>query len=416
MNITIIGGGAAGFMAAVTAAEKFPNAAITIIEKNKTVLNKVRVSGGGRCNVTNDPTDLRFFVKNYPRGEKFLRQLFNQFNAQDTVDWFTKNGVTLKTEADGRMFPTSNTSQTIIEFFIRITRALNINVRTSISISTFAVVSKNKEPYFLLKSEQGETFEADRVLIATGGHPKSSGYEWLQNHLFEINSPIPSLFTFNTPTNNLIKLAGVSIPDAIVKIVGTKLEYRGPLLITHWGFSGPAVLKLSAWGAKYLHEKNYEFTSKVNWVPELSEDEVREQLMLQRQNNSKQQIASHSRFEIPNRLWKEFTTNAEIPDTLRWNEASNKHLNRLVELLTNSQFEVKGKTTFKEEFVTCGGVALNEINPVTLESKRIPGLFFAGELLDVDGITGGFNFQNAWTTGYVVGTHIGKPISIPTQP
>ncbi len=408
MNIVIIGGGASGFIAAITAAENFPHAVIVIIEKNKTVLNKVRVSGGGRCNVTHDPSDLRTFVKNYPRGEKLLRQLFQQFSAVDTIKWFEEKGVKLKTEVDGRMFPVSDSSQTIIECLTRHARLHNITVKTSLTIKSFDTCLKDNELEFVLKTEQGEELMANRILIATGGYPKLSGFEWIENHNFEIIPPIPSLFTFNTPGNELIKLAGVSTPDALVRITGTKLEYRGPLLITHWGFSGPAVLKLSAWGAAYLSEKNYEFNCKINWVPSLTENQIREQLLSERNQSSKQQIASHSRFGIPNRLWKAFTNMAEIPDDLRWIDASNKHINRLVELLTNNQHEVKGKTTYKEEFVTCGGVALENIKSDTLESKLIPGLYFAGEVLHVDGITGGFNFQNAWTTGYVVGKNIGK--------
>ncbi len=407
MNIIIIGGGASGFMAAITAAENHPNARITILEKNKTVLNKVRVSGGGRCNVTHTPSDLRNFVKNYPRGEKFLRQLFQQFNAVDTIKWFEEKGVILKTELDGRMFPISDSSQTIIECLSRIARLLNITIKTSIAIKSFTSTINDNGSEFIIKTDHNEEFTADRVLIATGGHPKLTGYEWIESHNFKISSPIPSLFTFNTPGNPLLELAGVSTPDAIVKISGTKLEYRGPLLITHWGFSGPAILKLSAWGAEFLFEKGYEFTCKINWVPSLTENQIREQLLQEKQQKPKQQITSHAKFGIPSRLWKTFTLLAEIPESLRWLDASNKHINRMVELLSNNHYEVKGKTTYKEEFVTCGGVALENIHPNTLESKLIPGLFFAGEVLNVDGITGGFNFQNAWTTGYIVGKNIG---------
>jgi predicted Rossmann fold flavoprotein len=407
MLIAIVGGGASGFMAAITAAELNPNAQIVILEKNKTVLNKVRVSGGGRCNVTHNPSDLRFFIKNYPRGEKMLRKLLHDFDAKATVNWFEGKGVKLKTEADGRMFPVTDSSQTIIECMVRTARNLNIEIRTGISVKSFSA-NVDGSKGFTLHLDGGERMSADRLLIATGGYPKSSGFEWLQEHQHDVIDPLPSLFTFNTPDNYLLPLAGVSVQDAVVKIMGTKHEWQGPLLITHWGFSGPAVLKLSAWGARDLAEKNYNFICKINWLPQVNEQQVREFLLLEKTKTPKQQISSHSRFGIPSRLWKAFVEKCEIPDELRWSEATNKALNRLIELLTNSQFEVKGKTTFKEEFVTCGGISLASINHDTLESQAVPGLYFAGEVLDVDGITGGFNFQNAWTTGYVAGKNMAK--------
>ncbi|REA61637.1 aminoacetone oxidase family FAD-binding enzyme [Dyadobacter luteus] len=402
MQIVIIGGGASGFMAAITAAETFPGSGIQILEKNRTVLNKVRISGGGRCNVTHRPSDLRFYIKNYPRGEKLLRKLLSQFSAQDTVDWFESRGVNLKTEEDGRMFPTTDSSHTIIECLTRTARELGIAIRTSAGVTSFT----QDESGFALTMDDNSIVHCDRLLIATGGFPKRSGFDWIEQH--EIIAPNPSLFTFNTPDNYLLPLAGVSVQDALVKISGTKHEWRGPLLITHWGFSGPAILKLSAWGARDLADKNYEFTCRINWIPEMNEQQLREFLVAEKSKTPKQQISSHAKFGLSSRLWKTFTEQAEIPDNLIWSEAPHKLLNRLVDMLTNSQFEVKGKTTFKEEFVTCGGVALSELNAETLESKKIPGLFFSGEVIDVDGITGGFNFQNAWASGYVVGKSIGK--------
>lgn len=389
-------------MAAITAAETFPGSGIQILEKNRTVLNKVRISGGGRCNVTHRPSDLRFFIKNYPRGEKLLRKLLSQFSAQDTVDWFESRGVNLKTEEDGRMFPTTDSSHTIIECLTRTARELGIAIRTSAGVTSFT----KDESGFALTMDDNSIVHCDRLLIATGGFPKRSGFDWIEQH--EIIAPNPSLFTFNTPDNYLLPLAGVSVQDALVKISGTKHEWRGPLLITHWGFSGPAILKLSAWGARDLADKNYEFTCRINWVPEMNEQQLREFLVAEKSKTPKQQISSHAKFGLSSRLWKTFTEQAEIPDNLIWSEAPRKLLNRLADMLTNSQFEVKGKTTFKEEFVTCGGVALSELNAETLESKKIPGLFFSGEVIDVDGITGGFNFQNAWASGYVVGKSIGK--------
>lgn len=407
MQIAIVGGGASGFMAAVTAAENYPDARILIIEKNRTVLNKVRISGGGRCNVTHNPLDLRFFIKNYPRGEKLLRKLLCRFDAAATVNWFEKRGVKLKTEPDGRIFPVSDSSQTIIDCFLKAARNAGVEIRTSVSVKSFSRITNDSQQGFLLYTDQNETIFADRLLIATGGYPKPEGFDWLKAHEHEVISPLPSLFTFNTPTNDLLPLAGVSVQDALVKISGTKHEWRGPLLITHWGFSGPAILKLSAWGARDLAEKNYQFVCKINWVPEYNEQQIREIFIQEKLKTPKQQIASHARFGIPLRLWKAFSEKAEISETLRWSEATNKSLNKLTELLTNSQFDVKGKTTFKEEFVTCGGISLTDINPETLESKSVSGLFFCGEVIDVDGITGGFNFQSAWTTGYIAGMHAG---------
>jgi predicted Rossmann fold flavoprotein len=411
MHILIIGGGASGFMAAITAAESFPNSQITILEKNKTVLNKVRISGGGRCNVTHQPSDARHFIKNYPRGEKFLRPLLNTFNAQSTIDWFAKRGVKLRLEADGRMFPESNSSHTIVECLLRCTKNLNIKVQTSTDVKHFSVIESENQRFFSVALNNEEKIQCDRLLIATGGYPKPSGFEWISAHAHEIVDPLPSLFTFNTPQSYLLSLAGVSVPKATVKISGTKHVWEGPLLVTHWGFSGPAVLKLSAWAARDLAEKNYHFECRINWAPEFNEEKVRLLFLQEKVKSPKQQISSHARFDLPLRLWKALVAQAGIPADLKWADASNKHLNKLNELITNATFAVAGKTTFKEEFVTCGGVVLSNINPQTLESKQIKGLFFSGEVLDVDGITGGFNFQNAWTTGYIVGNNIGNPLS-----
>jgi predicted Rossmann fold flavoprotein len=408
MRIIIIGGGASGFMAAITAAETFPDASIQILEKNKTVLNKVRISGGGRCNVTHQPSDLRFFIKNYPRGEKMLKKLLHRFNAQDTVNWFEKRGVQLKTEADGRMFPVTDSSHTIVECLLRNTKNLGVSIRTNTAVKHFNCGNERGTAGFTIHLDNEEVLYAEKLLIATGGYPKLNSFDWIAAHAHNIVVPQPSLFTFNTPGNYLLSLAGVSVQDCLVKINGTKHEWRGPVLITHWGFSGPAILKLSAWGARDLAEKNYHFICKINWIPDFNEQQVREFLISEKTKTPKQQITSHSRFGIPMRLWKSFTEQADIPEGLIWSEASHKVLNRLTELLTNSQFEVKGKTTFKEEFVTCGGVSITDIDFETMESTKIPGLFFAGEVLDADGITGGFNFQNAWTTGYIAGKSIGK--------
>lgn len=404
LNITVIGGGAAGFFGAITAAETFPDSTVTILEKNRTVLNKVRISGGGRCNVTHACFDNRQLVKHYPRGEKSLRSLLNQFDATATVRWFEDRGVPLKTEADGRMFPTSNTSDTIVDCLLTTARRLGIQVRTSCGVSTLSAMKQGGWKLNLLSDE---TLQTDRVLIATGGYPQISAYDWLPKQNEPVLSPVPSLFTFNVPDSYLLPLAGVSVQDAKVSIVGMKQEQRGPLLITHWGFSGPAILRLSAWAARDLADSHYRFTLRINWVPSLNEQELRGALQDFRQQNGRKQVVSQNPFGLPTRIWQALTIEAGISDTQRWADLPAKPLNRLSERLTTSTFQVVGKSTFKDEFVTCGGIDFDSLHPQTLESKVQQGLFFAGEVLNVDGITGGFNFQSAWTTGYVAGKHIG---------
>ena len=403
LSIIIIGGGAAGFFGAITAAETFPTATITILEKNRTVLNKVRISGGGRCNVTHACFDNRQLLKQYPRGEKILRPLFNQFDATNTVEWFEDKGVPLKTEADGRMFPSTNTSETIVDCLLRTAQRLGVQVRTSCGVSTL----EQKDGRWQLLLLSGETLSADRVLVATGGHPQRSAYGWLPDQAEDLIDPVPSLFTFNVPDSPFLSLAGVSVQDAKVYVVGTKQEQRGPLLLTHWGFSGPAILRLSAWAARDLATRHYQFTLRINWVPDLSENDLRILLQDFRQQNGRKQVVSQNPCKIPSRLWTAFASESGLEETQRWADLPAKSLNRLIERLTNSQFNVAGKSTFKDEFVTCGGIASGSLNLQTMESKSQSGLFFAGEVIDVDGITGGFNFQSAWTTGYVAGKHIG---------
>ena len=406
IHIIVIGGGAAGFFGAITAAETFPDTRVTILEKTRTVLNKVRISGGGRCNVTHACFDNRQLVKQYPRGEKPLRTLLNQFDAAATVCWFENRGTALKTEADGRMFPATNTSETIVDCLLNTARRLGIDIRTSCGVS--ALTALPDQSGWQLTLLDGSTLRADRVLVATGGYPQLPSYDWLPNQAEPLLSPVPSLFTFNVPDSPLLTLAGVSVPDAGVYIVGTKQEQRGPLLITHWGFSGPAVLRLSAWAARELADVGYRFTLRVNWVPTLNDNTMRTALQDFRQQNGRKQVSSQNPFGLPSRLWQAMVHQSGITDEQRWADLPAKPLNQLANRLTNSQFQVTGKSTFKDEFVTCGGVALGSLHPETLESRVQPGLFFAGEVLDVDGITGGFNFQSAWTTGYVAGLHIGQ--------
>jgi predicted Rossmann fold flavoprotein len=405
LTIVVIGGGAAGFFGAITAAETFPNASVTILEKNRTVLNKVRISGGGRCNVTHACFDNRQLVKHYPRGEKPLRSLLTQFDATATVRWFENHGVELKTEADGRMFPSTNTSDTIVDCLLTTARRLGIQVRTSCGVAS---LSQTQEGQWRIQLLTGESLIADRVLVATGGYPQLSGYGWLPSQSEPILSPVPSLFTFNVPNNPLLPLAGVSVPDAKVYVVGTKQEQHGPLLVTHWGFSGPAILRLSAWAARELAELDYRFTLRINWTPAFNDNQLRLALQDFRQQNGRKLVASQNPFGLPSRLWQAFTAESGILEAQRWADLPAKLLNRLIERLTNSQFQVVGKSTFKDEFVTCGGIDISSLKPETLESKAQRGLFFAGEVLDIDGITGGFNFQNAWTTGYIAGRNIGR--------
>ncbi|MEJ8801818.1 BaiN/RdsA family NAD(P)/FAD-dependent oxidoreductase [Pontibacter sp. H249] len=403
MNIIVIGGGAAGFFGAIACAEANPNAQVTILEKSNKLLSKVRVSGGGRCNVTHNCFVPTVFSQHYPRGAKQLKEAFKNFGATETIAWFEKHGVKLKAEADGRMFPVTDNSETIIDCLMREAKRAGISIKTSTAVDKIEPQSINGNPQFLLNLSNGQSITADKVLVCTGGNPKSQAYNWLRELGHNIQAPVPSLFTFNVPDNALKELMGVSVPKAKVRIAGQKLEYEGPLLITHWGYSGPAVLKLSAWGARLFHDIGYTFTALINWIPEYTEEALREHLQDYRQSHPKKTVSSNPIFGLPQRLWKALTILADIPEQTRWAELPAKNTNKLIEALHRAPFEVKGKTTFKEEFVTCGGIDLSEVNFKTMESRVQPGLYFAGEVLDVDGITGGFNFQAAWTTGYLAG-------------
>jgi len=401
-DLIVIGGGAAGFFGALNAAQLNPKLRILILEKSTKLLAKVKVSGGGRCNVTHhcfEPTPLS---KHYPRGQKELKKLFYQFNAANTVSWFEQRGVNLKTEADGRMFPQSNNSQTIIDCFLREAEKYVIEIKTSCEVTQVVKIANHFEV-----SLNDKVFKTHTVLIATGGYNKRENYNWLAKFNHTIISPIPSLFTFNDSIRAFTSLMGVAVADAEVKIAGTRFSQRGPVLITHWGLSGPAVIKLSAWAAVELHQLNYTFTALVNWTgqPELT---IRETLMQLKNQHSKKNITGNALFELPKRLWEFLTHTAGIAPEKIWADASNKEINKLIELLFACAFAIKGKTTFKEEFVTCGGVDWSEINLSTMESKHISGLYFAGEVINVDGETGGFNFQAAWSTAWVAANAIAR--------
>ncbi|GGD90166.1 NAD(P)/FAD-dependent oxidoreductase [Planktosalinus lacus] len=393
-DIIIIGGGAAGFFTAINAAELNPNFKIAILERGKEVLTKVRVSGGGRCNVTHAEFIPKELSQKYPRGEKELLGPFHNFMTGDTIAWFEKRGVALKIEEDGRMFPETDNSQTIIDCFLNETNRLGIDVLLNHSVQEVATENN----LWNVETTQG-SFQAKHLVIATGSNPKI--WKLLQGLGHTIVPPVPSLFTFNIKDNRITDLPGVST-QASVKVLGTTLESEGPLLITHWGLSGPAILKLSAWGARDLNALDYKFTLQVNWLEYLSFDETLEQLKEIKKNNAKQLVAKYLQFELPKRLWQSLVNASGIDAETKWAEVNKQQLQNLAHQLTQSRFEVNGKSTFKEEFVTAGGVELKEIDFKTFESKLHKNLYLAGEVLNIDAITGGFNFQNCWTGGVLV--------------
>lgn len=399
LQVAVIGGGAAGFFAAISAKTHHPDAKVTIYEKSDKLLSKVRISGGGRCNVTHHCFDIRELVKNYPRGERPLKKAFGFFSPTDTIEWFKKRGVELKTESDGRMFPVTDDSSTIINCLMNETRKLGIAIKTKSNIKKL----RKTEHGYELGFHRGGRVEADRVIVATGGSPRSSGFDWLRILDHDIEEPVPSLFTFNMPDEPIRELMGVVADPVSVKIMGSKLHSSGPLLITHWGMSGPAILKLSAFGARELSEKDYRFTVLVNWAGERTEQEVRGILKTVVEGNGMKKTTNVNPFQLPGRLWNFLIDKLEVGDDMIWQNMGKKNINRLVHLITNDEYQVQGKTTFKEEFVTCGGVSLHDVDMKTMQSRKSPNLYFAGEVLDIDGVTGGFNFQAAWTTGYIAG-------------
>ena len=395
-NIIIVGGGAAGFFTAINIVEKNPKLKVAILERGTEVLNKVRISGGGRCNVTHACFEPNELVKFYPRGEKELRGPFHQFCSGDTIEWFEKHGVELKIEADGRIFPVSNSSQTIIDCFLKATQKLGITVLTGQSVQSIF----KKDSLWKVET-QTENYLAEKLILATGSNPKV--WEMLQNFGHAIVSPVPSLFTFNIKDSRIKELPGVAA-HVTVKVKDTKLSSTGPLLITHWGMSGPAILKLSAWGAQILHDKNYQFTIFVNWLNDAEKADVENMLKELKQEHAKKSVSKKSPFELTNRLWESLVLSSGIEVETKWADLSKIQLQNLANQLTNGTFQVNGKSTFKEEFVTAGGIDLKEINFKTMESKLHENLYFAGEIVNIDAITGGFNFQNAWTSGYIVAT------------
>ncbi len=396
LKIAVIGGGAAGFFSAIFAASKHTE--VHLFEKSSKLLSKVKISGGGRCNVTHQPLPVSALVKNYPRGEKFLKKVFPKFSSQDTMDWFEGRGVKLKIESDGRVFPISDNSKSVIDALLKESSRLGVKIHLKSTIEGI----QEQAPGLELRIN-GESKIFDRVIVCAGGHPKINGFSFLSALKHKLVEPIPSLFTFNTPQEAVRSLPGISFPNSRVKLAGTKLEYTGPVLITHWGVSGPAVLKLSAFGAKWLHDQEYKAQAIINWNSDLKESDYLGQIQAFKSKHNKRVVAKHPLFSVPARFWEHLINRSGIHLHETFGDLSKKQINKLVQNLFCYNLQVKGKTTFKEEFVTAGGVALEGVSPQTMESIYHPYLFFAGEVLDIDGITGGFNFQSAWSTAYVAG-------------
>lgn len=400
-RVIVIGGGAAGFFSAINCKLLNPKFEVKILEKTAKVLSKVLVSGGGRCNVTNHCFDIRQLVQNYPRGEKELIQVFSRFAVEDTIKWFKEQGVELKTEADGRMFPVSDSSATIANCFLDLALKLKIEVITQCDVKKI-----EKEKQLQLKTSKGH-FDADVVICSMGGNHKLEGYKMLNELGHTIIPPIPSLFTINLPGEEIKEeLQGVAVKNATVSIEKTKFTYTGPLLVTHWGLSGPAVLKLSAFAAPHFFETNYRNNILINWTGSFKLNEIVDELNQTRSMQSKALVKKFTMFGLAKRLWEFLVAKAGIPAETNWANISKQHLNKLAELLFRDVYRMEGKTTFKEEFVTAGGIDLKQINFKTMESKLVPGLFFCGEVLNIDGITGGFNFQSAWSTAYICASSV----------
>ncbi|OKH38489.1 flavoprotein [[Phormidium ambiguum] IAM M-71] len=408
MKIVVIGGGAAGFFGAIACAQTHPNTEITILEASHEPLTKVRISGGGRCNVTHACFEPAELVQYYPRGGKALRGAFSRFQPRDMVAWLAAQGVELKTESDGRMFPVTDDSATIANCLLKTAKNLSIELRTKVLVSSVQQISGELSK-FEVQLKNGEVMICDRLLLASGSNP--TGYQIAKQLGHKIISPVPSLFTFNIPDPKLKELAGVSVEKVKLRlqIAGkTQFEQTGAILITHWGFSGPAILKLSAWGARILQENRYQATLLINWVPDSNIEFLRKQLLAVRSQLPQRQISTTCPLLLPRRLWEYLIGRVSISSEDRWAGLSNKVLNQLIEEITQGQYQIQGKGVFKEEFVTCGGVDLKEVNFKTMGSKCSQGLYFAGEILDIDGVTGGFNFQSAWTTAWLAGQAMGS--------
>ncbi len=400
-RIVVVGGGAAGIFAAITAAEADPSAVVEVYERGSSFLSKVKISGGGRCNVTHACFEPRRLVQNYPRGGKALIGPFHRFQVEDTVAWFDAHGVELKTEKDGRMFPVTDDSLTIMEALLGACRSLGVKLSKSVEVT--GVEQLEEGGFQLSLGKVGEVTRCDRLLLATGGPTGGRLQDLIMGLGHKVIAPVPSLFTFNIELEWLRTLSGLSVPDVVTAVEGSKLKERGPVLITHWGVSGPGILKLSAWGARELHARGYGFTLELDWLAGLSRGDVEAALDERRQKAPAKMVSNWPLQPIPARLWEQFLVQAGIAGETRWAELPKAQERALIEILKSSKLPVRGKSTNKEEFVTCGGVSLDEVNFKTMESRLVPGLHFAGETLDIDGVTGGFNFQAAWTTGWLAG-------------
>lgn len=403
MKIAIIGGGAAGFFMAINIKFASPEAEVTIFEKNSKVLAKVAISGGGRCNLTNSFAEIVDITKAYPRGGKLMKRAFKTFNYQDAYKWFESNGVPLVTQDDECVFPRSQNSQSIIDCFLSLCTKLGITIKTS-----HTLVALTKAERYTLFFSQGENQIADVVAITTGGSPKEDGLGYLKELGHKIEVPVPSLFTFNIPNDPIRELMGTVAERAMVSLQGSKIKTSGAILITHWGVSGPAILKLSSYAAKIVSEKQYRFNILINWVNEADFDEITDHLASIIEQNPRKMLANIRPYDISSRLWLFLLQKAEISQERTWGELGRKGINRIVNILSNDEYKVHGRGRFRDEFVTCGGVSLDSIQPNTMESKHSKGLYFAGEVVDIDAITGGFNLQAAWTTAYVAAQAISK--------
>jgi hypothetical protein len=404
-RVVVAGGGAAGFFAAITCAQAAPDVEVTLLEKGPQFLSKVRISGGGRCNVTHACFQAREFAAHYPRGEQAMIAPFNSFQASDTVAWFAARGVKLKTEKDGRMFPTTDSSQTIIDCLLGEAKAAGVKLVLNRGIES---VTKCPEGLFDLRLSDGETLDCERLLLATGGCRVTALGQLAVSLGHTLEPPVPSLFTFHLETAWVRDLAGVSLEAVEASVPGTGLRERGPLLLTHWGLSGPVILRLSAWGARELHGFNYHFPLRLNWLPHLGTEALAAELQSRRDTQPARFVVNTPIAPLTARLWERLARAAGIPGDMRWAALSRAGRHQLVQQLLRTELQVTGKSLNKDEFVTCGGVRLSEVNFRTMESRICPGLHFAGELLDIDGLTGGFNFQAAWTTGWLAGQALAR--------
>ena len=398
MKVAIIGGGAAGFFAAINVKENYPDANVSIYEKTSKLLSKVKVSGGGRCNLTNGSTAIKTLSNAYPRGKNQLKKLLHSFGTQDIRDWFHDRGVNTYVQDDLRVFPSSDSSQSVIDCFLHECKRLHIHIHTKANIKEITSIEDDR---LLLSFEHGEEQTLDKVIVATGGQAKKENFAWLEKLGHHIQTPIPSLFTFNIPKHPITALMGLSAAEVLISIQGEKLNAIGPLLITHWGLSGPAVLKLSAFGAEILHQKDYCFDIQINWINTPNQEVAKENLQALLLQSKNKNIQSLKPFGLAQRLWSYFLDKAAIMENKKCAELGKKGLNKLVNILTADTYNVRGKTTFKEEFVTCGGISFESIHSHSMQSKVCPNLYFAGEVTNIDGITGGYNFQAAWTTAYI---------------